>query len=111
MSKLLPWTELGFNILLLPPISRGAHLDGPLLHAQRLVELWQLDSNDDIPLAQAFRLLDVETIAGAILRTLVAADDYPSDHGAVSRSPHSLDACRSRRHGVGNQPKRTLPLP
>jgi hypothetical protein len=70
--------ELGFRILLLPPISRGAHLGGPKLHAQRLVKLWAVDDTDDVPLAQAFRLLNADAVAGAIWRTW-AAKDYPGD--------------------------------
>ena len=75
---MLATAELEFRILLLPPISRGTHLSGPHLHAQRLVELWKVDEGDDIPLAQAFRLLDAKAVVGAILRTLVAGD-YPND--------------------------------
>lgn len=67
------------TILLLPPVSRGAHLVGPLLHAQRLVELWKGDANTDtaVPLALAFRLLDAEAIAGAISRA-AATEEYSS---------------------------------
>jgi len=78
MTDPLPLTELEFRIALLPPISRGAHLAGPTLHAQRLVGLWKVDDGADVSLAQAFRLLDAETVAGAILRTLMAGD-YSSD--------------------------------
>ena len=78
MVDSLPLAELEFRIALLPAISRGAHLAGPTLHARRLVELWKVDDNDDVPLAQAFRLLDAETVARAILRTS-ATRDYPSD--------------------------------
>lgn len=38
---MLPLAELELRISLLPPISRGAHLDGPTLQAERLVELWR----------------------------------------------------------------------
>lgn len=68
MADLLPPLEIEFRIALLPPISRGAHLDGPLLHARRLVDLWKIDDGDHVLLAQGFRLLDVETVAGAIFR-------------------------------------------
>jgi hypothetical protein len=70
--------ELQLRIALLPPISRGAHLDGPPLHAQRLIELWQVADGDNVPLAQAFRFVDKETVAGTILRTLYLSDtEYP----------------------------------
>ncbi|MBR0730351.1 hypothetical protein JQ595_16490 [Bradyrhizobium japonicum] len=77
-DKMLATAELEFRISLLPPISRGAHLSGPHLHAQRLVELWKVEAGNDVPLAHAFRLLDAEALAGAILRTL-ASGDYPND--------------------------------
>jgi len=50
----MPSTLMGlaFEIAMLPPISRGAHLDGPRLHAERLVALWRNDN--DVPLAEAF---------------------------------------------------------
>jgi hypothetical protein len=68
--------EIELRIALLPPISRGAHLAGPRLHAERLVELWKADG--EVVLAEAFRLLDVETVADVILRT-VAANEYEGD--------------------------------
>jgi hypothetical protein len=80
-SASLPLAELEFRIALLPPISRGAPvseewparaLAGPWLHAERLVELWKTDGV--VALAEAFRLLDVEAVAGVILRTVVAGD-------------------------------------
>jgi hypothetical protein len=70
----------------LPPISRGAPISeawparalaGPWLHADRLIDLWQVADDEDVPLAQAFRLLDIEAVHGAILRTL-GANDYPA---------------------------------
>jgi hypothetical protein len=67
---------LEFRIALLPPISRGVHLDGPRLHAERLIEAWAADG--EVALGQAFRLLDVETVAGVILRT-VTANEYEGD--------------------------------
>jgi hypothetical protein len=74
----LPLAELAWRIALLPPISRGTHLAGPALHARRLVGLWTVEDSDDVPLAQAFRLLNAEAVAGAILRVLVAGE-YPDD--------------------------------
>jgi hypothetical protein len=71
-------SELWLRLASLPPISRATHLGGPALHARRLVDLWKVDDSDDVPLAQAFRLLDAGAIAGAILRTL-AVRDYPGD--------------------------------
>jgi hypothetical protein len=68
--------ELALRIALLPPISRGAHLAGPRLHAQRLIELWKTDG--EVPFAEAFRLLDVDAVAGVILRT-VAMSEYEGD--------------------------------
>ncbi|HMF11952.1 MAG TPA: hypothetical protein VKE94_06585 [Gemmataceae bacterium] len=78
MADLLSSLELEFRIALLPPIPRGAHLDGPRLYAQQLVELWKIDNGDNVLLQQAFRLLEAGVIEGAILRTLTAGD-YPSD--------------------------------
>jgi hypothetical protein len=78
MAELLPLAELEFRIVLLPPISRGAHLGGPALHARRLVKLWKVDGDDDLPLAQAFRLLNAEAVERAIMRSLVALE-YPGD--------------------------------
>jgi len=78
--------ELEFRIALLPPIPRGTPiaeewharaLAGPWLHADRLIDLWQVADGEDVPLAQAFRLLDIEAVHGAILRTL-GAKDYPA---------------------------------
>jgi hypothetical protein len=74
MADLVPPIELELRIALLPPISRGANLGGPLLYAEQLVGIWKIDDGDDVPLAQAFRLLDAEAIAGAIWRTLNAKD-------------------------------------
>jgi hypothetical protein len=80
MADAIPGAELEFRVLLLPEISRSAHLDGPILQARRLADLWKVEGDDDLPLAQAFRLLDPEAIAGTILRTLYMFDkDYPSD--------------------------------
>jgi hypothetical protein len=63
--------DLEWRIAMLPPISRGAHLGGPPLHAERLIALWKVDDEDDVPLADAFRLLDVKAVAGAIMRTAI----------------------------------------
>jgi hypothetical protein len=68
----LPLAEIEARLMLLPPISRGAHLAGPRLHAERLIKLWKTDG--EVALAEAFRLLDVETVAAVILRTVTAGD-------------------------------------
>jgi hypothetical protein len=39
MAEPIPLAELKLRILLLPPISRAAHLGGPAIHARRLVQL------------------------------------------------------------------------
>ena len=79
MADLLAPAELEFRIALLPPVSRGAHLDGPVLHAERLIELWKITDDERVPLGQSFRLLQAkQQVADAILRTLMASD-YPSD--------------------------------
>jgi hypothetical protein len=73
MAEAIPLVELEFSIAALPPLagSAGAHpLFAPDLHARRLVDLWRVE--DDVPLSQAFRLLDRGAIAGAILRTRMA---------------------------------------
>ena len=69
--------ELELRIALLPPLSRGLHLAGPRVHAERLVALWR--SDDPVPLGEAFRLLvDVDMVAGAILRTIANSEHgYP----------------------------------
>jgi hypothetical protein len=72
MAKAIPLAELALQITFLPPISRGAHLAGPQLHADRLIELWKVADGDHVPLAEAFRLLDAEDIEGAIWRVTVA---------------------------------------
>jgi hypothetical protein len=74
--EVLGGAEIELRIALLPPISRGAHLAGPRLHAERRVELWKADG--EVALAEVFRLLDVETVAGVILRT-VTANEYEGD--------------------------------
>jgi hypothetical protein len=81
MAPPLPLAELELRIALLSPISRGTHLAGPRLHAERLIELWHVDDDEDVPLAQAWRqlawrLLGVGAIAGAISRTVAF-----SEHG------------------------------
>jgi hypothetical protein len=68
----LPLAEIEFRLATLPPISRGAHLAGPQLHAERLTELWKADG--EVALAEAFRLLDVGTVAGIILRAVTSGD-------------------------------------
>jgi hypothetical protein len=80
MADALALAEVELRIALLPPITRGSHLSGPALYAQQLVELWGISGDDDVPLAQAFRLLDVEEVTGAILRTLLMDDrEYSAD--------------------------------
>ena len=74
MAESIPFAELELRIAFLPPVSRGAHLGGPAIHAERLVELWKIEAGDDVPLEQAFRLLDAETVAGVILRATLAKD-------------------------------------
>jgi hypothetical protein len=68
--------ELELRIALLPPISRGVHLAGPRLHAERLIKVWAADG--EVAFGEAFRLLDIETVAGVILRT-VSANEYEGD--------------------------------
>ena len=68
----LPLVEIEFQVAILPPISRGAHLSGPQLHAERLIKVWRAEG--EVALAQAFRLLDVETVTGVILRAVVGGD-------------------------------------
>jgi hypothetical protein len=65
--------EIELRIALLPPISRSNHLAGPQLYAERLVESWKADGS--VALGDAFRLLNVEMVAGVILRT-VGAGEY-----------------------------------
>ena len=74
MAKPIPYFELALQIALMPPISAGAHLAGPKLHADRLIELWKVADGDDVPLAEAFRLLDAEAIEGAIFRVTLARE-------------------------------------
>lgn len=69
MAEPIPLAELVLRIALLSPISRGVHLDGPRLHAERLVALWQAD--DDAVLSEAYRLLDAAAVARAIMRLAV----------------------------------------
>jgi hypothetical protein len=77
----LPMAEIEWRIALLPPISRGVHLDGPALHAQRLLELWKVDEgDDDVPLGQAFRLLAAPAIEGAIWRIAAAKEHFGDAH-------------------------------
>jgi hypothetical protein len=79
MAELLSALELELRIALLPPISRASPFNGARLHAQRLIEAWKVDDDDDVPLRQGYRLLDAEAVAGAILRVLTMGDkDYAS---------------------------------
>jgi hypothetical protein len=41
LAEPIPLAELELRIALLPPISRGEHLGGPVMHARRLVQLWR----------------------------------------------------------------------
>jgi hypothetical protein len=41
LAEPIPLAELELRIALLPPVSRGAHLHGPMIHAQRLAQLWR----------------------------------------------------------------------
>jgi hypothetical protein len=75
MAESLPLAEIEARLMLLAPISRGAHLRGPSLHAERLAKLWQAD--DDVTLAEAFRLLAVEAVEGVLLRVVVSGDWAP----------------------------------
>jgi hypothetical protein len=68
--------ELDPRIALLPPISRGAHIAGPRLQAERLVALWKIDG--EVALGEAFRLLELEAVVGVICRTL-AEREYRGD--------------------------------
>ena len=75
MAEAIPLAELALRILILPPISRGMHFAGPNCgpeqHARRLVKLWQVAENDHVLLAEAFRLLDADAVADAVLRGTV----------------------------------------
>jgi hypothetical protein len=86
MTEQFAVKELKARIALLPAISRGAPISeawsaralaGPWLHADRLIDLWPVADGEDVPLAQAFRFLDIEAVHGAILRAL-GAKDYPA---------------------------------
>src|SRR5215471_9208170 len=72
--------DLEFLTLLLPRlprVSRAAHLAGAALHARALIDLWRLDGEaDTVPLALAFRLLDVKTVERAFSRA-AASDGFP----------------------------------
>lgn len=70
--------EIELRIALLPPISRGAHLAGPHLHAERLVALWKADA--PVTLGEAFRLLGVEAVAEVILQASVECDGGDPRH-------------------------------
>jgi hypothetical protein len=70
--------EIALQISLLPSISRGTHLAGPRLHAERLVELWRPESA--VSLAQAFRLLDVSAVERVIQQSMAAGEYGDSRH-------------------------------
>jgi hypothetical protein len=40
-----------------------------------LIELWRIDGDDDVPLAEAFRFLDAAAVAGALMRICLAVGD------------------------------------
>jgi hypothetical protein len=84
MAEAITLAELAFRILILPSISRGTHFvgphSGPKLRALHLVELWQVADADPVPLAQAFRLLDVSTVAGAVLRGMAGLEREGDPH-------------------------------
>jgi hypothetical protein len=69
----LDWLDLELKIASLPLISRGAHLKGPILHAQRLKELWK--AAGEVVLGEVFRLLPDPIVADVLLRA-TASDDY-----------------------------------
>jgi hypothetical protein len=75
MAEAIPLAELALRVLVLPPISGGTHFAGPNCgpeqHARRLVQLWQVAESDHVLLAEAFRLLDVNAVTGAISRGMV----------------------------------------
>ena len=85
--------ELELQVALLPPISRREHLVGPRLHAERLGALWRTD--DDVPLADAFRLLDIAVIAGAILRLSVEIESADSRYWTFPELEELLPALRA----------------
>jgi hypothetical protein len=65
--------EIEFRLARLPPMSRGVHLKGPALYAERLCELWKVDG--DVSLGEAFRLLDAGAVEAVRWRT-IATDDF-----------------------------------
>jgi hypothetical protein len=73
-----PAAELEFQIALLPAVSRGAHLAGPHLQAERLIGLWEVADADEVSLAQAYRLLGAAAVEAAIWR-LLRVNEYPGD--------------------------------
>lgn len=81
MAEFIPLAELALRIAMLPPISRGVHLAGPILHARRLIELWKGDGDDGVSLMEAFRLLDAEAVDGALMRTGMKMADEGFEFG------------------------------
>jgi hypothetical protein len=63
-----------FKIAFLEPISRGVHLAGPRLHAERLVKIWHTE--EAVRLEQAFRLLDVSLVESVIWRTMNEISEF-----------------------------------
>lgn len=68
MAEPIDWLELELRIVLLPPISRAAHLGGPVLHARRLVQIWR---DSEMTNSEIDEVSDDELIA----RRMVIDDD------------------------------------
>jgi hypothetical protein len=66
MADPIPLAELELRILMLPPVSRGAHLGGPAIHARRLVQLWRGGemTPSEIGKASADELIARRTVIG-----------------------------------------------
>jgi hypothetical protein len=64
VAEPIPLAELELRIALLPPVSRGAHLGGPTIHARRLVQLWRGGemTADEIGQASNDELIDRYTV-------------------------------------------------
>jgi hypothetical protein len=67
VAELIDWFELELRIVLLPPISRAAHLGGPAIHARRLVQIWR---DSEMTAGEISEASDDELIAR---RTILAA--------------------------------------
>src|SRR5262249_54268322 len=96
--------------LLLPSVSRGAHLDGPILYARHLIELWKLDNPGDVvPLTRAFRPLDEKALEGAILRAN-AAEDYLGSACECHANDANDDKSQRDAHTLWNFPNAQILL-